>query len=107
MNNGFVIIGRITDLGNIKEGRNGKYCRVQVAITRPYKNSNGEYETDFITATLRKELAERLHEYCEKGDLIGIKGALESTPSNKTILVANKLTFLASHQRAEELKDNE
>ena len=105
--NNFVIVGRITDLGNIKEGRNGKYCRVQLAITRPFKNANGEYETDFITATLRKELAERIHEYCIKGDLIGIKGTFESTPSKKTILVASRLTFLATKQKLDETKDSE
>ena len=107
MNNGFVIIGRITDLGNIKEGRNGKYCRVQVAITRPYKNSNGEYETDMIKITLRRDLATQLHKYCEIEDLVGVKGRIESTSNGNTILVADKLTFLATHQKVEELKDNE
>ena len=103
--NNFVIVGRITDLGNIKEGRNGKYCRVQLATHRPYKNENGEYETDFITITLRKDLAERIHEYCIKGDLIGIKGAFESTPNKKTILVANTLSFLKANQSVD--KENE
>lgn len=107
MNNGFVIVGRITDLGNIKEGRNGKYCRVQLAITRPYKNSNGEYETDMIKITLRRDLATQLHEYCEIEDLVGVKGRIESTSNGNTILVADKLTFLATHQKVEELKDNE
>ena len=107
MNNGFVIVGRITDLGNIKEGRNGKYCRVQLAITRPYKNSNGEYETDMIKITLRRDLATQLHEWCELGDLIGVKGRIESTSNGNTILVADKLTFLASHQKVQEMKESE
>jgi len=102
--NGYALVGRLTDLGVIKEGRNGKYCRTQIAITRPYKNSNGEYETDFITITLRKELAERLHEYCVKGDLVGVRGVFESTPKHKTILVANKLTFLATKQRVDDIE---
>lgn len=107
MNNGFVIVGRLKDKGIIKEGRNGKYCRVQVAITRPYKNSNGEYETDMIKITLRNDLATKLHEWCKIEDLVGVKGHIESTPNGNTILVADKLTFLATHQKVEELKDNE
>lgn len=105
--NNFIIVGRITDLGNIKEGRNGKYCRVQLAITRPYKNENGEYETDMIKITLRNDLATKLHEWCKIEDLVGFKGRIESTPNGNTILVADKLTFLATHQRVEELKGNE
>ena len=107
MNNGFVIVGRLKDKGIIKEGRNGKYCRVRVAITRPYKNSNGEYETDMIKITLRNDLATQLHEWCKIEDLVGVKGHIESTPNGNTILVADKLTFLATHQKVEELKDNE
>ena len=105
--NEYVLVGRLKDKGIIKEGRNGKYCRVQVAITRPYKNSNGEYETDMIKITLRNDLATKLHEYCELEDLIGVKVHIESTSNGNTILVADKLTFLASHQRVKELKDNE
>lgn len=102
--NNFIAVGRLTDLGVIKEGRNGKYCRTQIAISRPYKNSNGLYETDFITITLRKDLAEKLHEYCVKGDLVGVKGVFESTPKHKTILVANKLTFLATKERVDDIE---
>ena len=105
--NEYTLVGRLKDKGIIKEGRNGKYCRVQLAITRPYENSNGEYETDMIKITLRRDLATQLHEYCEIEDLVGVKGRIESTSNGNTILVADKLTFLATHQKVEELKDNE
>lgn len=107
MNNGYTLVGRLKDKGIIKEGRNGKYCRMQIRVTRPFKNANGEYETDMIKITLRNDLATKLHEWCKIEDLVGVKGRIESTPNGNTILVADKLTFLASHQRAEELKDNE
>lgn len=105
--NGYTLVGRLKDKGIIKEGRNGKYCRMQIGVTRPFKNANGEYETDMIKITLRNDLATKLHEYCELEDSVGVKGHIESTPNGNTILVADTLTFLASHQRAEELKDNE
>ena len=105
--NEYILVGRLKDKGIIKEGRNGKYCRMQIGVTRPFKNANGEYETDMIKITLRNDLATTLHEYCELEDLVGVKGHIESTPNGNTILVADKLTFLASHQRVEELKDDE
>ena len=105
--NEYTLVGRLKDKGIIKEGRNGKYCRMQIGVRRPFKNANGEYETDMIKITLRNDLATKLHEYCELEYLIGVKGRIESTSNGNTILVADKLTFLASHQRVKELKDNE
>ena len=105
--NEYTLVGRLKDKGIIKEGRNGKYCRMQIGVTRHFKNANGEYETDMIKITLRRDLATKLHEWCEIEDLVGVKGRIESTSNGNTILVADKLTFLASHQRVEELKDNE
>ena len=107
MMNEYVLVGRLKDKGIIKEGRNGKYCRMQIGVTRHFKNANGEYETDMIKITLRNDLATKLHEWCEIEDLVGVKGRIESTSNGNTILVADKLTFLASHQRVEDLKDNE
>ena len=107
MMNEYVLVGRLKDKGIIKEGRNGKYCRMQIGVTRHFKNANGEYETDMAKVTLRRDLATKLHEYCELEDLIGVKGRIEGTSNGNTILVADKLTFLASHQRVKELKDNE
>ena len=94
--NNFVIVGRLVKEVEIKEGRNGKYCRVQLAITRPFKNSEGIYETDFITCTLRGQVANSTHDYCRKGDVIGIKGRFESTSKGKTILVGDRVSFLSS-----------
>ena len=105
--NEYTLVGRLKDKGIIKEGRNGKYCRMQIGVTRHFKNANGEYETDMIKITLRNDLATKLHEWCEIEDLVGVKGRIESTSNGNTILVADKLTFLASHQRVEDLKDNE
>jgi single-strand DNA-binding protein len=101
MLNQIVIVGRLEGLGDIKTGRNGKYCRVMLACPRTFKNANGEYETDYVKVTLRGGVAESTKEYCRKGDIIGIKGRIESTKNGNTKLVAEKVSFLSSKKESE------
>ena len=76
-----------------------------LAVPRNYKNSNGEYDTDFLDCTLWSAVAESTSEYCETGDMIGIKGRLqtrvvetpEGTKRKKTEIIAEKVTFLTSN----------
>lgn len=39
---------------------------------------NGEYETDFINCVLWDSVAKSTSEYCKKGDIVGIKGRLQT-----------------------------
>ncbi|MDD4644153.1 MAG: single-stranded DNA-binding protein, partial [Bacilli bacterium] len=75
-----------------------------VAVPRSYKNTNGEYETDFINCILWAGVAQNTTEYCKKGDLLGIKGRIQTRkiednpekPIYVTELIAEKITFLSS-----------
>ena len=76
-----------------------------LAVNRSYKNENGEYETDYVKCLLWDGIAENTSNYCKKGDIIGVRGRVESTSPDSTIyemhIVAEKITFLSS-KRAEE-----
>ena len=71
---------------------------------RPFKNQNGEYDTDFLDCTLWTGIAENTAEYCKTGDIIGIKGRLQTkiiekddgTKYKKVDVIAEKVTFLSS-----------
>ena len=74
-----------------------------LAVPRNYKNSNGEYETDFIECVLWSGIAESTVEYCNKGDLLGVKGRiqtrnieLDDTKKIYTEVIAEKVTFLSN-----------
>ena len=72
--NSTYIVGRLVNEPEVKELDNGKkVTNVTLAVPRSYKNSNGEYETDFIKCSLWNGIAERVTEYCKKGDVISVK----------------------------------
>lgn len=103
MLNQVILVGRLTkDLDKIETNRPS--IMLQLAIPRSFKNSEGEYETDFIDCELWNSVAQNTSEYCKKGDIIGVKGRLESysvenengTFTYKQKVVAEKVTFLSS-----------
>ena len=104
MLNQSVIVGRLVKDPELYETENGnKVTSITLAVPRSYKNVDGEYETDFIPCTLWKGIAENAVEYCHKGDLLGVKGRLQSRTieeeeKNKTIMefVAEKVTYLSN-----------
>lgn len=104
MVNTITIIGRITNEPEIKELDDGKkVSNITLAIPRNYKNHDGIYETDFIDCTVWNNIAINVVEYCKKGDLIGVRGRVETKlyeQDNKKIkdthVIAEKVTFLSS-----------
>ena len=106
-----VLVGRLTKDLEIKTLDNGKkIVNITVAIPRNFKNADGEYETDFINCILWNSVAENTAEYCKKGDIIGVRGRLQSSSYEKedgakvytTELIAEKITFLSSKKESEE-----
>ena len=105
MFNNVVLIGRLTTKPELKTYEDGiKVCNVTLAVMRPFKNQNGEYDTDFLDCTLWTGIAENTAEYCKTGDIIGIKGRLQTkiiekddgTKYKKVDVIAEKVTFLSS-----------
>lgn len=111
--NNVVIVGRIAKDLKLEKTENGKsYINTSLAVNRPYKNIDGIHETDFINCTLWGSISERAYEYCQKGDVVGVKGHLETSSYEKdgntkyTYTVnAEKITFLSNKKETD--KNNE
>lgn len=110
MLNQAVLVGRIVYEPELKETDNGnKIANVTLAVPRSFKNANGEYDTDFISCVLWKGVAESTVEYCHKGDLVGVKGRIQTrdveleddTRKKYVEVVAEKVTFLSSKRATE------
>lgn len=90
------IVGRLVGDPTIKELEdNKKVCNFTLAVSRPFKNANGEYETDFFPVSIWNAIAESTAEYCKKGDILGIKGRLQGK-DNKISIIAERISFLSS-----------
>ena len=111
MLNQVVIVGRLTSEVETVETEGGKkHSSVILAVTRSYKNINGEYESDFIRCIMWDAIASNTAEYCHKGDIIGVKGRLQSSEYDDengkrhfvTEVIAERVTFLSSKSKEEE-----
>lgn len=111
MLNQIVLVGRLVKTPELRITENGKKTStITLAVPRNYKNINGEYETDFLDCTLWTNVAENTTEYCQVGDMIGVKGRVQSriitkedgTKKKKTEIVAEKVTFLAQSPKKKE-----
>lgn len=105
MLNQVVLVGRLVRNPELQITDTGKKrSTVTLAVSRGYKNHEGIYETDFFDCTLWTGIAENASEYCKSGDIIGVKGRLQTwildnedgTKTKKVEIIAEKVIFLAS-----------
>lgn len=99
MLNQFNIVGRVVSIMGCE---NNSYATITLAVPRSYKNMNGEYDTDFIPVKVRETVAQKSLEYIASGDIVGVRGRIESE-NNNLMVVCEKLTFLSSRLNREEV----
>lgn len=109
MLNQIVLVGRLTrDITVNKSEKGVKVATISLAIPRSFKNSDGGYDTDFVDCVAFDSIAENTSDYCGKGDIVGVKGRVQSRliekedkRENKVEIIAEKVTFLSSHTKDE------
>lgn len=53
-------------------------CRMTIAVSRKYTNSEGNRETDFINIVIWRTLAENCAKFLKKGSKAGVVGTLQT-----------------------------
>ena len=113
MLNQIVIVGRLTSDPEVVKSEDGKErSQITLAVPRSYKNADGEYETDFVDCVLWGGVATNTSEYCKKGDIVGVKGRIQTNnyetedgeKRKSTSIVAEKVTFLSSKSKDDEIE---
>ncbi len=108
MLNQVILVGRLVRDIEVNKSESGKdIATCTLAIPRPFKNKDGVIETDFIDCTLWNLVAINTSNYCKKGDIVGIKGRLQTKDVNlqddkkRKVLqvIAEKVTFLSGHEK--------
>lgn len=106
MLNNLILVGRLARDISVNKTENGRHIgNLCLAIPRTFKNMEGIYETDFINCILWEEKAMIAKEYCQKGDILGVKGRLQSRiietkEGNRNILevIAERVVFLTKKE---------
>ena len=110
MLNQLVLVGRLVKKPELRESENNtKYAYITLAVPRSFKNLDGEYDTDFIDCILWDNIAANTVEYCDKGDIVGIRGRIQSRKVEKeeehkeTVLdiICERISFLSSKKAGE------
>ena len=109
MLNQIILVGRLTrDVVVNKSDKGIKVATIAMAIPRSFKNMEGSYDTDFIDCVAFDSIAENTSEYCKRGDILGVKGRVQTrafeTDEKKryvTEVVAEKVSFLSPSHKAE------
>lgn len=118
MMNNVVLVGRIVkDVETRYTEQNKAISNFTLAINRTYKNSEGNYETDFINCVAFGKAGETLKEYTNKGDMISVRGKIqtrnyEDKEGNKryiTEVIAEQIGFVPTKnaQNSEKTVQNE
>ncbi len=98
MINSVVLTGRVIELPKMRETATGiKYANILLEITRPFKNSSGIYDSDKVSVTLWKGIAETASDVCQIGDMLGIKGRIQTYSVEKESQTYYNYEIIAEH----------
>lgn len=111
MLNNVNIVGRLTKDVSLLYTQTGKaVANFTVASTRPFKNAQGERESDFVNTVQFGKGAELTAQYMKKGSLVGVTGRIqtrnyENNEGKKvyvTEVVAEQVAFLESKGQSQQ-----
>ncbi|WP_040928755.1 single-stranded DNA-binding protein [Nosocomiicoccus massiliensis] len=114
MFNNFSLSGRIAKEIRVFENEKNRVGVFTLAVQRPFKNKEDEYETDFIRIVVFNYNVEILEKYTDKGSLIGVEGRVQtSSYVNKdgekvytTEIVGKRIILLETKEQREKRKEN-
>ena len=77
--NKVILVGNLVENPELKQTSSGiPVTSFRIAVSRKFKNSNGETEADFINIVCWRQTAEFVNRYFGKGNSILICGSLQS-----------------------------
>ena len=113
MINRAVLTGRLTKDPELRTTQSGlSVVSFNLAVDRPYKDSNGNYGADFISCVIWRKAAENFCNFTSKGSLVGIDGRIQTRNyqdnDGKTVYVTEVLVenFTLLESKKDRLSNN-
>lgn len=79
MLNRVILIGRLTRDPELRYTPTGvAVTNFRIAVNRPFRNQQGEFEADFFNVVCWRKLAETVAQYMTKGRLVAVDGRLQT-----------------------------
>jgi single-strand DNA-binding protein len=107
MLNQVVLVGRLTqdvETRILDDGR--KVSTIFLAVQRPFKNIDGQYETDFIKCSVWEGLSTLIESFCQKGTMVALKGRIQSykkefNDTNVTMIevIAERISYIKDEKK--------
>jgi single-strand DNA-binding protein len=107
MINQLTLVGRLTKDPEIRITSEGvPITHITLAVSRHFKNQQGQIEADFVQCTLWRKTAENTANYCRKGSVVGITGRIQTRHYDNsegrrvyvTEVIAESVQFLSRRQ---------
>lgn len=99
--NSCVIIGRVLEEPKKNETLKKNQYQLLIESARPFYEEDGTIKKDIFLIRLWKGLAEKCSDICHTGDILAIKGRMESECNESgeariysTQIIAEKITFV-------------
>lgn len=110
MLNNVVLVGRVVEEPQLVTLETGyKVANLVVAVQRPFRNENNEYDVDFIPMQTWMGLAELVCEYVGKGSILGFRCRLAThtveiseTKLKSIDVVVERVSFIKLNPRTKE-----
>lgn len=82
--NKVILMGRLTRDPELRTTPNGvNVCTFSLAVSRRFRNANGEYDADFINCVAWRQTAEFISKNFTKGRMLGVVGSIQTRNYDK------------------------
>lgn len=111
--NKVLLTGRLTKDPELRTTGGGlAVASFSLAVNRPFRNREGNYETDFFNVSVFGKSAANVSKYCTKGSQVGVEGRIQNrtydaqdgTKRYVTDIIADRVEFLGSNRRDGEVE---
>lgn len=114
--NKVLLVGNLTRDPELSQTSGGiSMCRMSIAVSRRFANSDGTRETDFFNITAWRAIAENCSKFLTKGSKIAVSGSIQSRSYETedgqkryvTDIIADEIEFLTSKGDANTSRSSE